>query len=373
MRGEVSAEAVVSLLLVIVALSLLYISYGNGTLGSIIPNLTHVESTTSIYASSTTVTSTTATTISGPKTTIQSTATTTMATTTVPGVNQALFKYALSLINNDRKDYGLSNVTLSPETSGQQHSQDMLNRNYFSHWDTYGMKPYLRYTLLNGRGSVTENVAYQYSAMCGLLGCSGNINVTDSLKEMEYSMMYNDSECCNDGHRYNILDANHNQVSIGIAYNSSTVYFTEDFVDNYVNWTNYGPNAANYEMYMSGSLSNSFRINSTIITYEPPVSNMSIEELKLTSSYGYGGEVAGVVSSPLYYYPGLTTIVADKYSVTGNKFEIDFNMRDLISKNGAGEYTIFQWMDDQRGVPFLGSTFTVFVDSGGKIFVPKNV
>src|SRR5271168_2868739 len=54
-----------------------------------------------------------------------------------------LINYALSLINKDRATYGLKNVTLSPITSAQQHSESMLQYNYFSHWDIYGMKPYM--------------------------------------------------------------------------------------------------------------------------------------------------------------------------------------------------------------------------------------
>ena len=137
--------------------------------------------------------------------------------------NSTVDEYALSLINNDRKQYGLPPVALSDEASGQQHSNNMLRYGYLSHWDVYGMKPYMRYTLLGGRGAVSENVAFISIQSCGLFGCHGNINVEQALKNMEYSMMYNDSQCCNNGHRDNILDPNHDLVSIGISFNSSTV------------------------------------------------------------------------------------------------------------------------------------------------------
>ena len=68
--------------------------------------------------------------------------------------------YVLSLINKDRNQYGLGNVTLSSTSSGQQHTQSMLNYHYFSHWDIYGLKPYMRYTLLGGLGAVSENIAF---------------------------------------------------------------------------------------------------------------------------------------------------------------------------------------------------------------------
>ena len=63
---------------------------------------------------------------------------------------ESLYNYTLSLINNDRAQFGLLPVTLSNELSGQQHAESMLNNHYFSHWDTYGLKPYMRYTLSGG-------------------------------------------------------------------------------------------------------------------------------------------------------------------------------------------------------------------------------
>lgn len=49
-------------------------------------------------------------------------------------------------------------------------------------------------------------------------------------------MMNYDAACCNNGHRDNILDSLHNQVSIGIAYSqqTDTLYFVEDFQNSYV-------------------------------------------------------------------------------------------------------------------------------------------
>ena len=128
-----------------------------------------------------------------------------------------LANYTLSLINKDRAAYGLGNVTLSSTESAQQHADSMLHNGYFSHWDIYGMKPYMRYTLLGGLGAMQENIAYTQSGVSACLGslCKtyGNVNVSNAIAGMEYSMMYNDSICCNNGHRDNILDPNHNGAS----------------------------------------------------------------------------------------------------------------------------------------------------------------
>ncbi|MDE1868441.1 MAG: CAP domain-containing protein [Candidatus Micrarchaeota archaeon] len=300
------------------------------------------------------------------------------ASTTVPqsgSVNgsMSLDAYALSLINNDRNQYGLPNVTLAGTQSGQQHSNSMLSNNYFSHWDIFGMKPYMRYTLLGGVGAVDENVAYQENSACVLSFCHGDINVSQSLKQMEYSMMYNDSQCCNNGHRDNILDPHHNQVSIGIAYNSSTVYFTEDFIDSYITWSGNAPAYSDGNVYLSGSLSNGYSLSSVQISYDPVVQNMTRYQLNHTSSYGYGQAVGGVVRSSNYYYQNITTIVASRYSASGDQFNIVFSMQNLTKQYGAGEYTVMTWLNDSKGNSFIGATYTIFMDSSGQQITPAGV
>jgi uncharacterized protein YkwD len=289
-----------------------------------------------------------------------------------------LVNYTLHLINRDRQTYGLRNVTLSPIPSGQQHADSMLQYGYFSHWDVYGMKPYMRYALVGGTGSVQENIAYTKSGItaciAALCNTYGNLNATKALQQMEYNMMYNDSACCNNGHRDNILDPNHNQVSIGIAYNRTSIYLVEDFVDNYIDWFNSTPATGNGDVYLKGGILGGYRLSSIEISYDPPVSNMSLQQLDSTSDYSYGQAIAGIVSSPLYYYPSIATIVADNYYTNGNDFYVTFNMDKLVSQYGAGEYTTAIWLNGTASnSSFVGSTYTIFVNQNGTTYVPSSV
>lgn len=52
-----------------------------------------------------------------------------------------LVDYTLKLINKERSDRGLNNVTLSPIDSAQKHADDMIKNGYFSHWGLDGKKP----------------------------------------------------------------------------------------------------------------------------------------------------------------------------------------------------------------------------------------
>jgi len=286
--------------------------------------------------------------------------------------------YTLMLINKDRAANGLPNVTLSPIPSAQQHADSMLQYNYFSHWDVYGMKPYMRYTLLSGRGAMQENIAYKKSGLRACIGtfCKsyGAMNVTAALANLEYTLVYNDSACCNNGHRDNILDPDHNQVSIGIAYNSTNVYLVEDFVDSYITWLNNTPSFSSNNIYLKGITSQNQKLSTIEIAYDQPTANMTQQQLNRTSEYGYGDSVAGVVGSSLDYYPGLITIVADSYYNSGNDFAVRFSMAKLIGTYGAGEYTVALWVNNTvTHSSFIGATYTVFINSSDAAFTPKNV
>ncbi|MGC8572072.1 MAG: CAP domain-containing protein [Candidatus Micrarchaeia archaeon] len=278
--------------------------------------------------------------------------------------------YALTLINNDRAKYGLPPVSLSNITSAQQHSDSMLKYDYFSHWDIYGMKPYMRYTLLGGKGAVQENVAYIYQ--------SDGINVTSALKKMEYNMMYNDYTCCDNGHRDNILNPYHNQVSIGVAFNHTTVYFTEDFINNYIAWFYNTPNITKSDtVNLKGEILNkNMSLDNIEISYDPPVHNMTNAELANTSSYSYGNIVAGVAYSQgdrSFYFPGVINVNASTYIVENNKFDISFNLLKLIKQEGAGEYTIMLWFNTTNSSAFIGSTYTFFINNTAEAYTPSHI
>jgi uncharacterized protein YkwD len=146
---------------------------------------------------------------------------------------QQLYAYALKLVNDDREKYGLSPVSLGNIASAQNHADDQLAVNYFSHWNSNGVKPYVTYTKLGGKGLVDENIFYKYT-YCPESNCVQNIFDPPSvIQEGEYQMMYNDSRS-NWGHRDNILDPNHTHVNFGIAYNNDRFYFVQNFENNII-------------------------------------------------------------------------------------------------------------------------------------------
>jgi len=259
-----------------------------------------------------------------------------------------LAAYALGLINQDRAANGTGPVALDYNQAAQQHADSMLYYGYFSHFDTQGYKPYIRYSLLGGRGADFENVAYYYFSIPHFLS-SGSVEA--AIKELEYSMVYNDSSCCANGHRYNILDPLRNQVSVGVAYNSTTVFFDEEFENNYINlnFTVSQSSASNpYYVTLKGVPTGSFPSpNSLYVAFDNSSAAMTPGQLNSgPHEYGPGTLVGGVLPRIGFFgdcgqFSSGTTVCADTWEVTPKTVDIAFPLASFIQEYGPGVYTLY--------------------------------
>lgn len=264
--------------------------------------------------------------------------------------HEELLDYLLRLINSNRNgivtcpngtmamwvlkigEHYPQNVSLSSVSSAQQHAEDMLRNHYFSHWDTNDYKPYMRYTLCGGNGSVAENIAWQHS--------NGPFNIKEGIENLEWSMMEEDSEW-NWGHRDNILDASHNRVSIGIAYDSSNLYLVEDFEDVYVTWSSFTNSGT--QVVMNGTISKSDFLISHVAIYYDGISNLTTQQLATApynGSYDMGTFVGMALPSG-WVSPEGTTITAETWSQIGTDFQIDFDFSPAFAQYGKGVYTLY--------------------------------
>jgi hypothetical protein len=217
----------------------------------------------------------------------------------------------------------------------------MLRYDYFSHNDTQGFKPYMRYSLLGGRGAVEENIAYIYA---GFPNYTSTASVEGALKSLEYSMMYKDSQCCNNGHRYNILSALHNRVSIGVAYSSTTVYFVEDFENYYVDLS-FSVSSSYYVTMTGAPLEARLSANAVYISYDSTPSPETAAQLNGgPHEYGPGSLVGGVLPPCNFtcraFEKGMT-VYADTWTFAPNMVAVAFSLRDFIQRYGAGVYTAY--------------------------------
>jgi len=245
--------------------------------------------------------------------------------------HEELVNYALILINNDRQPNGLENVTLSNINSAQVHADNMLKDGFFSHWDLNGYKPYMRYTLAGGQGSVSENCAAIYSSV--------SIDPKEALEDMQWNMMYDDADS-DWGHRDNILNSFHNKVSIGISYNDTAICLVQDFEDDYVSWDTL--TVSNNEVIMEGAMiKQESTIQQVAIYYDNPIP-LTVEQLMNPPFQdGYAMDTfVGMALPSGWEAVGGITIPAQVWTRTGQNFEIRFNLSAALTSYDKGVYTL---------------------------------
>ncbi len=165
-----------------------------------------------------------------------------------------LKRFSLNRINQDRMNFGLSPLSLSNNTAAQVHADELLKTEFISHWTVNGYKPYMLYTVYNGVGYVQQNIGQisyvdlKYGNSSGIKSsdfCNNKnnddikvfckpIDPYDAIDHLEQSMVYNDLVCCNNGHKNNILDPYHTDVSIGIAYDKYYLVIVQNFENHYI-------------------------------------------------------------------------------------------------------------------------------------------
>jgi hypothetical protein len=285
---------------------------------------------------------------------------------TFPPAYNTLANFSLSIINENRTAFGLSTVIQSPILSAQQHADSMLQNGYFSHWDTQGYKPYMRYTMLNGTGYVEENVA---SEITTLPAFTSTHDVELAISDLEWQMVYNDSACCDNGHRVNILSAFHNRVSIGIAYDATHVYFVEDFENYYANLST--PIAAQDGVVaLDGTTSQPLDPTSVWVLYDPTPQPITSQALNTNSDYDgpytQGTFVGGVVPpcnnifGECAQFASGITVHATVWNVATDSVDIKFSLANFVSEYGNGVYTISLVQGNDSDPEFLTS-YSVFV------------
>jgi uncharacterized protein YkwD len=282
---------------------------------------------------------------------------------------EELVQHALDLINNDRADYGLPPVELGTNQAAQVHAEDVFSTKQISHWMTNGEKPYMTYTRYGGEGSVQQNVAiagfsasqYQECRTSILVDCE-RIEPLSTIEELEYEMMYNDKECCNDGHRNNILGPHHTHVSIGIAYDEYYLVLVQNFENNY----SLDVDVDNGQVRITGELAEG-ELEQVNIYYDKMPDSETYEQNKHRLSYSTG-ELVAIVVRPLppgYYYETRT----DEYSLIeastwedGDRDSVDitFNIAEAVEDDGV--YTFFAMAEDGDET-FDVTSYSVFVDS----------
>jgi hypothetical protein len=259
-------------------------------------------------------------------------------------------------------------LELSSNQAAQAHAEDVFKTKRISHWMTNGEKPYMTYTRYGGEGSVQQNVAiagfsaeqYDECRTSILIDCE-KIEPRSTIEELEYEMMYKDAECCNDGHRDNILDPRHTHVSIGIVYDQYYLAFVENFENNY----GLDVEVASGQVRISGQLLEG-ELQQIGIYYDDMPTRVVYEQNKQLLSYS-AGELVATVAKPLppgFYYEkpdGYTLIEANRWG-QDDSVNVMFNLVSAVEEDGV--YTLFAVVKDGEET-FDVTSYSIFVDSEG--------
>lgn len=118
---------------------------------------------------------------------------------------------ALTLLNNDRAANGLPALRANSKLNSlaENYAQDMINRNFFSHYNPEGQSPFDRMS--------QAGIRYSYAGE--------NLAINNSVTSAETAFMNSP------GHRANILNPNYTEVGLGVRYDSKgSVYVVQEFI-----------------------------------------------------------------------------------------------------------------------------------------------
>ena len=296
--------------------------------------------------------------------------------------NSSLVQYALEIINGDRRKFNAAPVALSSNIATQAHAEDLFKSRYLepSHWTTDGMKPYMKYSMYNGTGYVEQNVAIVgfdnlTSEKCKekTFECQA-IDPRSEIKKIGWNMVYNDTVCCNDSHRKNILDKLHTNVSIGIAYDNFYLALIQNFENDYIQFDIPLTQDNRHFQILGKVKTGNYEIESIGVYYDNSPTAMVYEQNKYNDEYKLGTFSASVVkpAPPFSEYKepsNYTIIEAEKWSQKNGLLDIRFDISPMMKTTGV--YTIVTYLKGENNNSFPVTAYSTFIN-GKNTHVLKN-
>jgi Cysteine-rich secretory protein family len=283
-----------------------------------------------------------------------------------------LIQYTLQKINQDRSELGLPSLKLSKNKAAQIHAEELFQSKYAqpTHLSWNGMKPYMLYSLYGGTNYMEQNVAISGYGNDDLKKCKElrchNIEPYEQISKVEWSMLHNDTICCNDNHRKNILDRHHTHVSIGIVYSDYYLVLVENFENNYL-MLDQQITRDNKNIQIVGRIepfNSTYTIDRIGIYYDPLPNRLSLEENKSVNSYNLGDLVA-IVAKPaplfeVYEKPANYALLEAKSWYNNNKMmDIRFDLSSVMSRQGV--YTVVTYLKDNKLNSFPAGSYSIFI------------
>ena len=204
--------------------------------------------------------------------------------------------YMLELINAERAKAGVPPVVLGDNIAAQLHAEASLAGCYSSHWDSDGLKPYMRYSLAGGYQSNGENgLGLDFCITSQTRSPQGHhyTSLDPIKKEIKDAM---DIWMSSEGHRNNILGKYHKRVNIGLAWDQYNLMAYQHFEGDYVLYDQL-PSINGNVLQLSGKVSEEVQLSNDLgvqVFYDQPPHSLTRGQLSRTYCYDSGRLVASL-------------------------------------------------------------------------------
>jgi uncharacterized protein YkwD len=282
-------------------------------------------------------------------------------------------------------------LALGSNASAQQHTENMKQFGYRSHWDVRGLTPRMRYTLAGGTNRVRQNIVGPVSVAAP--GGTGIEDWRTVIGEIHQGFMAGAAE------KANVLDPWHRSVSLGLSCNEAQCWAVQQFETNHLEFTKL-PAISETKLEMTGRISEGLELDALAVWFHPHPRRLSLGQLDATYRYGLGRKPATFIRPPAppdSHYPeslvgyawdtgidpytldaGLARsavpplavevahsaavpwTTADLWLQEDSLFEIEADLAEVIGAHGTGVYTVQIWgRQGEERVPL--SNYTIFV------------
>ncbi len=316
--------------------------------------------------------------------------------------------YMLELINEARANAGAPPVALGDNIAAQLHAENALKGCFSGHWGLDGLKPYMRYSLAGGYQENSENCSGLSYCTKASDGYQAIQSIKDEIGKAMTGLMNSP------GHRRNILDKWHRKVNIGLAWDEYNCQVVQHFEGGYVEYGRL-PAITGGTLSFSGRGVNGLRFSeekglNAQVYYDPPPHSLTIGQVTRTYCYDSGLQIAALryPLSGSYSWSGdeitktyapcpdpydappdapaprspdeahefwqqayessqarkernitVPWITASEWRVKGAEFAVTADVSGLLSRHGAGVYTVLLW-GDMGGESVPVSQYSIF-------------
>ena len=310
----------------------------------------------------------------------------------------------LELTNQARTEAGAQPLILGNNPAAQIHADQSINQCGGGHWDLYGLKPYMRYSLTGGYHQNAETWFSRSTCGYGSIWYNPATSPETVIKHAFQAFIKSP------GHREALLNPHYQMVNIGMAWDRQNFIAVQHFESDYLTFETL-PSINKNQLHLKATLNDNARFSPgktplVLVSYDPPPRPLNRDQLTRTGCYQPGIPILRLLPRPHpnqkyslsqatiqldqhscpdpYKATGdeppaqqthraqeppasdrrpQTVIVlfhqADQWEVTPNSIELNANLSQTLQSKGPGIYAVSIYAEVQ-GKQIKVSDFSIF-------------